>query len=102
MKEEIKQRLQKNETWQRGLYMLFFILIYGVTKFLITGVMLFQFVAIILTGKMNEQLLKFGQNLCTYIYEITIYLTFNSEHRPFPFNEWPDGVPKQKDQYLGD
>ena len=99
MKEEIKQRLQKNETWQRGLYMLFFIIIYGMTKFLITGVMLFQFVTIIFTGKMNEQLLKFGQNLSTYIYEVTIYLTFNSEKRPFPFNEWPDGAPNQKDQY---
>ena len=100
MKEEIKQRLQKNETWQRGLYMLFFTFIYGVSKFIIIAVMLFQFFTIILTGKTNEQLLKFGQNLSTYLYQITIFLTFNSEQRPFPFSEWPDGTPNQKDQYL--
>ena len=100
MKEEIKQRLQKNETWQRGLYMLFFTFIYGVSKFIIIAVILFQFFTIILTGKTNEQLLKFGQNLSTYLYQITIFLTFNSEQRPFPFSKWPDGTPNQKDQYL--
>ena len=100
MKEEIKQRLQKNETWQRGLYMLFFTFIYGVSKFIIIAVILFQFFTIILTGKTNEQLLKFGQNLSTYLYQITIFLTFNSEQRPFPFSDWPDGTPNQKDQYL--
>ncbi len=100
MKEEIKQRLQRNETWQRGLYMLFFIVIYGFTKFLVFIVMLFQFVTIILTGKTNEQLLKFSQNLSTYIYQIVIFLTFNSEQHPFPFSAWPDGVPDNRGSYL--
>ena len=75
MKEEIKYRLQKNETWQRILYMLFFIFIYGFTKFLIFAVMLFQLVTLVITGKTNEQLLRFSQNLSTYIYQITIFLT---------------------------
>jgi len=95
MKEEIKQRLQMNETWQRGLYMLFFIFIYGVSKFLVIGVMLFQFLTIILTGNVNEQILRFGQNLSTYLYQITLFLTYNSEQRPFPFSAWPNGVPDQ-------
>ncbi|WP_297324332.1 DUF4389 domain-containing protein [Nitrosomonas sp.] len=100
MKEEIKQRLEKHETWQRVLYMLFFIFIYTISKFLIIGVMLFQFITIILTGNINEQLLKFGQNLSTYLYQITIFLTYNSEQRPFPFSAWPDGAPNQKAYYL--
>jgi len=100
MKEEIKRRLEKDETWKRGLYMLFFILIYGISKFLIIGVMLFQFSTIILTGHMNEQLLKFGQNLSTYLYQITLFLTYISEQRPFPFSAWPNGTPNQKAHYL--
>ena len=92
MKEEIKRRLEKDETWKRGLYMLFFIFIYGI--------MLFQFFTIILTGYMNEQLLKFGQNLSTYLYQITLFLTYISEQRPFPFSTWPDGIPNQKAHYL--
>ena len=90
MKEEIKERLQRNETWQRGLYMLFFII----------AIILFQFITIILTGSTNEQLLKFGQNLSTYLYQITQFLTFNSEEHPFPFSKWPSGTPHHINQYI--
>ncbi len=93
MKEEIKRRLQKNEYWQRCLYMLFFIVIYGASKFVVFGVMVFQFVTLILTGSLNEQLLKFSQNLSTYLYQITIFLTYNSDQLPFPFSAWPNGTP---------
>jgi len=100
MKEEIKQRLQKNETWQRILYMIFFIIVYGFSKVLIFAVMLFQFITIVLTGKTNEQLLKFSQSLSTFIYQIMIFLTFVSEQRPFPFNAWPNGVPEKEDEKI--
>ena len=100
MKEEIKQRLQKNETWQRILYMIFFIIIYGVSKVLIFAVMLFQFITIVLTGKTNEQLLKFSQSLSTFIYQIMIFLTFVSEQRPFPFSAWPNGVTEKEDEKI--
>jgi ABC-type multidrug transport system fused ATPase/permease subunit len=100
MKEEIKHRLQKNETWQRILYMLFFIFIYGFAKFLIFAIMLFQLATLVISGKTNEQLLRFSQNLSTYIYQITIFLTFVSEQQPFPFSAWPDGVPDKESRYL--
>lgn len=90
MKDEIKQRLQKTETWMRGLYMLLFIFIYGFAKFLIVLVMLFQFFSTVLTGNTNTQLLKFSQNLAKYVYQIIIFLTYNTEQRPFPFSAWPN------------
>ncbi len=89
MNEEIKQRLLKSETWMRGLYMLLFIFVYGLAEFLIILVMLFQFFSIVLSGSTNAQMLKFGQNLAAYVYQIIIFLTFNSEQRPFPFSAWP-------------
>lgn len=90
MKDEIKQRLQKTETWMRGLYMLLFIFVYGLVEFVIILVMLFQFVSIVLSGHTNAQLLKFSQNLAAYVYQIITFLTFNSEQLPFPFSAWPD------------
>lgn len=89
MNEEIKQRLQKKEIWQRGLYILLFTVIYGFSKLLIMGIMLFQYVTWIVTGKTNGLLLGFSQGLSTYIYQITIFLSFNSDQRPFPFSAWP-------------
>ncbi|GJL76257.1 MAG TPA: DUF4389 domain-containing protein [Nitrosomonas sp.] len=92
MREEIKQSLQKNEILVRGLFMLFFIVIYSISKFLIVGIMLFQLAAVLLAEKPNEQILKFSQNLSIYIYQIVQFLSFNNEQRPFPFSKWPDGT----------
>ena len=95
MSDDFKQRLQNIETWKRGLYMLFFITAYWISKFIIGTVMLFQFIAVLFFGKTNEQVLKHSQNFSTYVYQIVLYLTYNSEQRPFPFGaEWPDGTPK--------
>ncbi len=92
MREEIKQSLQKNEILVRGLFMLFFIVIYSISKFLIIGIMLFQLVTVLLAEKPNEQILKFSQSLSVYIYQIVQFLSFNNEQRPFPFSKWPDGT----------
>ena len=95
MSDEFKQRLQNIETWKRGLYMLFFITAYWISKFVICTVMLFQFLAVLFFGKTNEQVLKHSQNMSTYVYQIVLYLTYNTEQRPFPFGaDWPDGTPK--------
>ena len=91
MNEEIKQRLQTKEIWQRGLFMLFFMFIYGFSNSLIIGITFFQFATLIVTGKTNEFLLGFSQSLGVYIYQIINFLTFNSEQRPFPFSSWPNG-----------
>ena len=93
MNDEIKQKILANSTRMRGLYMLLFMLISGVARFIIAVVVLFQFFSVLFTGNTNTQLLTLGQNLSTYIYQITLFLTFNSESRPFPFGDWPDGKP---------
>ena len=95
MNDEIKQKILDKETWLRGLFMLLFILISGVARFVIAVVVLFQFFSVLLTGNTNAQLLTLGQNLSTYIYQITLVLTFNSAGRPFPFGAWPDGPPRR-------
>ncbi len=95
MNDEIKQKILDKNTWLRGLFMLLFILIAGVARFVIAVVVLFQFFSVLFTGNTNAQLLTLGQNLSTYIYQITLFLTFNSERRPFPFGAWPDGPPRR-------
>ncbi|PSJ18405.1 DUF4389 domain-containing protein [Nitrosomonas supralitoralis] len=89
MEEEIKQRLQNKYFWQRGLYILFFIFIYGLSNSLIIAIVLFQYVTLIVTGKTNPLLLGFSQNLSAYIHQIISFLSFNADLRPFPFSAWP-------------
>lgn len=89
MREEVKQRLQKTETWVRALFMLFFIFIQGIVKFVVVLMAIFQFGSMALTGQTNAQLLKLGRQLAVYAYQIITFLSFNSEQRPFPFSAWP-------------
>ncbi|HMU63276.1 MAG TPA: DUF4389 domain-containing protein [Nitrosomonas sp.] len=89
MKEEVKQRLQRTETWVQGFFILFFVFVSGVVESLIIMIMFFQYVSILVTGKTNTHLLRLGKYLAAYVYQIVLYLTFNTGQRPFPFTIWP-------------
>lgn len=89
MSDEIKQNITEQSTWIRALYMLIFFIIYGVAKVVIAAVVVFQFINRLLTASLNPKLLKFGADLSVFVYDILMFLTYNSESKPFPFSEWP-------------
>lgn len=70
--------------------MFLFGIIYSITKFVLAGVVLFNFGFSLFSGKPNEALTDFGQQLSDYIYNILRFLTFNSEYKPFPFDNWDE------------
>ena len=92
-KEKISERLAENikeqSTWIRGFFMLVFLVIYGVSKAVLIAVVIFQFVSRLLTRQTNSRLQVFSVSLVAYLYQIALYLTYNSEEQPFPFGEWP-------------
>jgi hypothetical protein len=95
MSNELKAHLKERRTWLRGLYMLLFVVFYTVAEVLITAVVIFQFLLALFTGSSNERLLKLGQSLSTYVYQILQFLTFNTDYHPYPFGAWPKGAPKE-------
>jgi hypothetical protein len=97
MEDEIKQHLRNRTTWSRALYMLLFAVFYGVAEIVIAAVVLFQLLSMLFTGDTNWRLLTLGQNLSTYVYQILLFLTFNSDEKPYPFGDWPDGPPVEFD-----
>lgn len=92
MNEELKEKLAEPQIWKRGFIMLLFAIIYAIAEIVIAGVAIIQFGFALLTGSPNEDLRRFGQQLSTYVYHIFRFQTFNSEYRPFPFDEW-DNLP---------
>lgn len=98
MDDDIKQNLKERKTWLRGLYMLMFLVFYSVAKVIVVAVIGFQFILTLVTGKTNDRLIKLGQSLSTYIYQVLLFLTFNSEQHPYPFGAWPKGAPATKKQ----
>ena len=92
-KHDIKENLKQQSTWIRGLFMLLFSIFYVLAEILLVIVVVFQFLLKLLTGEVNGRLLKLGQSLATYIYQIIQFVTFNSDNRPFPYGPWPKGQP---------
>lgn len=93
MDPELKARLTSRDLWMRLVYMILFAIAYGLAELLMTVVVIFQFVFILLTGSANEPLLRLGQNLTRYIADLIRFQTFNTEHKPFPFDDWPEETP---------
>jgi hypothetical protein len=87
------ERIPAKEIWIRGLYMVLFFVIHEFVKGLVFLVAVFHFLAMLIARKTYAPLLRFSQGLATYLYAITLFLTFVTEEKPFPFREWPSGPP---------
>ena len=90
MKENTRENLVRRDIWIRALYMLLFAIVYSVAEAIIVLLAIFQFVALLITGQVNELLLRFGKNLSVFMFDMLEFQTFNSEIKPFPFSPWPD------------
>jgi hypothetical protein len=92
--DELRENLTETNTWMRGLSMLLFIFIYAflysLAEIVLLAVIIAQFVIKLITGSVNQRLLDLGYGTSTYVYQIFLFLTFNSEERPFPFSPWPE------------
>ena len=91
---DFEKNVKSRSTWLRLLFMAVFLIIYAVSRPVVFVVVVIQFFWILFTSEANKGLLEFGQSLATYTYQIVRYLTFNSEEKPFPFDQpWPAAAP---------
>ena len=94
MESDIKENLKDKTTWTRGLYMLLFIFCNSIAKVVIFAVIILQFLLTLVTRQPNARLLKLGQSLSSYVYQILQFLTYNTEYHPYPLGAWPKTEPK--------
>ena len=92
MSDESGSSASRRSIWKRALFMLLFALIYSVAEIVVVLVAVFQFFAVLITGARNAQVLDLGQALSSYVYEILLFETFNTDRLPFPFADWPRGA----------
>jgi len=91
----IEKTWHNKNVMKRGIAMLGYGFIAGFVRVGITLIAIFQFFSLLFSEKANLNLVKFGQNLNTFLYQINQFLTVNSEVYPFPFADWPDSAPKE-------
>ena len=75
--------------WLRALIMLLFFIAARLVTLLVGVLAIVQFCFVLSSYKPNGNLLRFGKSLGAYLLEITEFLTYNSESRPWPFSSWP-------------
>ncbi len=90
---ETREHMKETSTWFRGLYIILFAILFNIAELVIAAVVVFQFFHSLFLGNSNNRLMTLGQSLSTYAYQLLAYLTYNSDHRPYPFGAWPKGTP---------
>jgi len=75
--------------WLRALYMVLFAVLFKAAEFVMWVVVVFQLVITLATDRPNRRLQRFGQQLSIYVGSLWMFLTYNSEKKPFPYSDWP-------------
>jgi D-alanyl-lipoteichoic acid acyltransferase DltB (MBOAT superfamily) len=73
----------------RLLYTVLFLILLGITVFLIKLSIAFQYILLLITLKPSEPVRRVANQLAVYAYRLLRYLTLNDNVRPFPFSEFP-------------
>ena len=89
---EFLSHIRSAQLWVRLAYMLGFLLLLSFVRIIILLVIGGQFLTLLLTGSDNKNLRNFGQSLASWIFQMMQFLTFNSNSKPFPFDDWPNSV----------
>ena len=88
MNDQTKEIEVNSNPWERGLYMLLFIFIYSAAEVVMGALVLIHFILVLIHGKPDQRLKDFGGDLSRYIYQIFLFLTYNTNEKPFPFKPW--------------
>jgi hypothetical protein len=75
----------------RGLFMLLFFVAARVVGVLVAAIAIFQFIIVFINKKPDDKLKEFGDDLSLYAEDIILYMSYNTENRPWPFSDWRKG-----------
>lgn|SRR5690554_1250050 len=84
----------KKSKWEyllfRVLYMILFWLVSRIAWVFVGIFAVVQLVFVMVRGEKQATLLDISASTVTFVEQCATYVTFNSEYKPFPFNDWPE------------
>ncbi|HUY68443.1 MAG TPA: DUF4389 domain-containing protein [Alphaproteobacteria bacterium] len=87
--EDLKKNVKDKDTWLRLVYLVVFGIIFYISIGFTFIFSIFQFLAKLFSGSSFASLAEWGDNLGAYQAQVTRYLTFASDEKPFPFAAFP-------------
>jgi len=85
----MSHQYEGKSAWMRVLFVVLFWIVFHVSQLVIAAVAVAQCGFVLITSRPNQYLMQLGDSLSKYVAEILRYATFNTDQRPFPFNEFP-------------
>jgi hypothetical protein len=83
------EKADKSPIWKRGGIALLFLVAFQIAQWLLVLTAVVQFAAHLITGRPIVHLESFGRSLAIWLAEVTGFLSYATETRPFPFSPWP-------------
>jgi hypothetical protein len=81
------------QLWLRFAYMVLFSILATAARMVLLVVIALQFIWVAVSGRDNSNLRGLGDSLASWLYSAVRFLTFNSNIKPFPFDDWPAAKP---------
>lgn len=93
MNNDSKARITDPDLWIRLLYMILFAALTWLSRLVLCVIGLLQFLVVLISGAENRSLRDFSASLAEWTLRAFRFICFNSEQKPFPFDEWPEPDP---------
>ncbi|MDD3287616.1 MAG: DUF4389 domain-containing protein [Alphaproteobacteria bacterium] len=87
---QLKEHVKDKDTWLRFIYLVVFGIAFYLSIMLTFATSLFQFLSKLFSGSTFGGLSDFGDCLASYQAQVTRFLTFSADDKPFPFAPFPE------------
>ncbi len=74
--------------FKRLLFMALCFALFGLVRLMLWVVVLFQFLAHLLTGRVTGVGVRWGEALAAWIYKMMLFMSYSTERMPFPFTRF--------------
>jgi hypothetical protein len=93
-------RIDRGATGIRIALTVLFAVIARVVELLLAVLVVFELAVTLVTQQPPSRKLRdFANQVCTYLYRVTRYLTYNEAEPPFPFTDFPEALEPPTDEY---
>lgn len=96
--EDLNEGVRNRDTWFRGLKIIVLLLFLAIARFALLVTVAYQFCFCLVRNRPSEIMLPAGRWLARYAEKTILFMTWNSNHAPFPFTHF-NRVMEQKPDY---
>ena len=82
-------RMSTHSRWVRALFLVFFLIAFGLGESVLGLLTIVQFLWLLATGEPNRVLRRFGASLARWFAEVVRFLSGASDEKSFPWKDWP-------------